>query len=393
MASGGGPTQSTVSQSNLPTYAEPYYKNLMQRAQKESTTNYIPYKKDRIANISDATQSGLGMARNYANSDTGTGAVVNSLGGIADKAGNLSYNGSNYNSQQIGANAVKDVSAQQVGFGKGGLNQVGTEGWNSGAMNKYMSPYMDAVVNRAQQNATDQFGQQQAQRNLEAARTSSFGGSRAAVQNAIAQNQLNNNLTDIYVTGQQSAYENAQNQFNTDTDRFLNADVQNQNTALSMGQGNQKSSLEASLGNQQTGLQRNLANQSAGLDAAKLNEQSRQFGANYGLQGLDLSRSAQMDKLNALGQQDDMMQNRIQAMLGVGQTREDYRQKELDQKYADFVNQRDAERQNLQFLSSILQGVPISPNREVVTSTSQNNLAGILGSMGGLGTLNSMGNQ
>lgn len=395
MGGGGGPTQSTVTQSNLPEYAKPYYTTMMKRAEKESKTNYIPYGADRIADMSNATKSSLDMARNYANSDTGMGNVNGTLNSVANNAGALNYNGSNYAAQQVGYNSpgMSQVNAQQVGFGQNGLNQVGTQNWGADAANQYMSPYMDAVVNRSQQNALEQFNQQQAQRNLGSAKAGAFGGSRAAVQNSIAQNQLNNQLTDIYVNGRQSAWENAQDQFNTDTGRQLQAATQNQNTALSFGQGNQQAALEAARANQQTGLQFNLANQQAAFDAANMNEQSRQFGSNYRLQGLDLQRTAANDQMNALGQRDQMTRDRIQAMLGVGQTREDYKQRDMDQRYADFVNQRDAERQNLQFLSSILQGVPISPNREVVTSTSQNNLAGILGSMGGLGTLNSMGNQ
>ena len=334
MGGGGGPTQSTVTQSNLPEYAKPYYTTLMKRAEKESKTEYIPYPKERIAPMSNATRTSLNMAGQYGRSDTGVDPVVGTLGDVASRAGGLNYAGSNYAAERLG-----------------------TQNFDATARDQYMSPYMDAVVNRAQQNALDQFYQQQATRNLDAAKAGSFGGSRAAVQNAIAQNQLNNNLTDIFVQGQQSAFENAQSQFNTDQARQLEAAARNQQ---------------------------------ATFDAANLNEQSRQFGANYGLQGLDLQRSAAMDQLSALGQRDAMTQQRIQAMLGAGQTREDYKQRRLDQRYADFVNQRDAERQNLQFLSSILQGVPISPNREIVSTTSQNNIAGLLGSLGGLQSLQGM---
>jgi len=374
MGGGSGSTQSTVTQSNLPEYAEPYFTNLMQRAQKESTSKYIPYKKDRIADMRPETKNALGMAQDYAKSGTGMGGVTGGLGGIAQQSGNLSYNPSNYQADQ--------TNAAQLGWGTNGLNQVSTSDFDATARDKYMSPYMDAVVNRAQTNAVDQFQQQQATRNLQAARAGSFGGSRAAVQNAIAQNQLSNNLTDIFVTGQQSAYENAQSQFNTDRERALAAATQNQNTALGFNQGNQQLDLESQ-----------IANQGANLNAANLNETSRQFGSDYRLRGLDLARTAYVDQAGALAQQDDMTQQRIQAMLGVGQTREDYRQRNLDQRYADFVNQRDSERQNLQFLSSILQGVPISPNREIVTGTSQNNLLGAVGSLGGLASLNGLGQQ
>ena len=90
-------------------------------------------------------------------------------------------------------------------------------------------------------------------------------------------------------------------------------------------------------------------------------------------------------------QQDNMMLERIKAQLGIGQTNEDYLQQQLDMAYNDFVNQRDADRMNLQFLSSLLQGVPISPNQEVTTSESTNPLAGGIGTLMGMQALYGLG--
>ena len=53
------------------------------------------------------------------------------------------------------------------------------------------------------------------------------------------------------------------------------------------------------------------------------------------------------------------------ALAGVGETERLRRQAELDLAYQDFVNQRDYERGQLQYLSSILRGVPITPESEV----------------------------
>ena len=49
----------------------------------------------------------------------------------------------------------------------------------------------------------------------------------------------------------------------------------------------------------------------------------------------------------------------------VGEAQRLRNQAELDQAYQDFINQRDYERGQLQFLSSILRGVPITPESEV----------------------------
>jgi hypothetical protein len=88
-----------------------------------------------------------------------------------------------------------------------------------------------------------------------------------------------------------------------------------------------------------------------------------------------------------------MLLDRIRSQLAVGQTGEDYRQQQLDVGYNDFVNQRDSNRQNLQFLSSILRGVPIAANSDVQTTTPTNPLAGIMGSATGLNALYNLGKQ
>ena len=51
MGKGGGssaPTQQTVTQTNLPDYARPYFENIMNRAQAESYRPYTPYQGQRI---------------------------------------------------------------------------------------------------------------------------------------------------------------------------------------------------------------------------------------------------------------------------------------------------------------------------------------------------------
>lgn len=377
---GSGSTNSTVTQTNLPEYARPYFESLMDRAEKESKTDYIPYKGDRIADMSAQTKAGLNLATQYGNSGTGyLDKSGRTLTNVANQAMAMNYKPSTYQAQQM---SFGQGGIDRLGFGQGGIDKVSTDQFGSQYLNQYMSPYMDAVVNKAQQDAIENAAQEQATRNLQAARAGSFGGSRAAVQNQIANNALQSNLTDIMVKGQQSAFENAQAQFNQDRGRMLEAAMANQQTGLSMGQSNQ-----------QAGLTMGQSNQQAALEAARLREQSRQYGSDMKLRGLDLSRQAGTDLMNLQGVRDDAYLSRIKSLLGVGTTKEDYQQQELDQRYNDFVNQRDAERMNLQFLSSILQGVPISVNSDVTQSSQGNNLQGMIGTMGGLQALMGLGNK
>jgi hypothetical protein len=81
---------------------------------------------------------------------------------------------------------------------------------------QYMSPYMDAVVGRQQEDAIEQFERQRAGRDARAVSAGAFGGSRQAVQEGIAEESLGRQLGDIRATGTQQAFEQAQQQFERD---------------------------------------------------------------------------------------------------------------------------------------------------------------------------------
>lgn len=394
---GGGPkhTTSTVNQSNLPEYARPYYESLMARGQAESRRPYQAYQGERLAGISGDTQTGFGMGRDWAGSDTGLGGAMGALGQGMQNATNVGYQPGQFNHGYDPTGAYQDITqgwggvnhnGQQVGDG---VNQLGVETWNSDVMNQYMSPYMQAVVDKSKQDAVRSAQEEAVYRNSQAATTGAFGGSRHAVQQQMATNAMMNRLTDIDVQGAQSAYENAQQQFERDRQARFGADSGNQQAALSMQQQNLQSLLgtqEARDRSAQQLGQMNLSQQQMGDQSQQALEQYRQSG--IGLQGEAASRLAQM-----AGQQDQMMMDRIRMQLGIGQANEDYRQQELDMAYNDFVNQRDAGRQNLQFISSLLHGVPVSANRDVTTSQPTNPLAGLLGTSMGMQALNQLGQQ
>jgi len=362
MASGGGGQQtSRVYQSSLPEYARPYYESLMTRGANESYRPYQPYEGQRLAGMSDATAGGLSMASDYANS--GAGYLPYAQQGAAQTVqGGLDY--TNYDPTAFYAGAI------QQGQGPLGYSNVNAgPQFNQGIAELYMSPYQADVTALAKQDQAYNTLVEQTYRDSQAAKAGAFGGSRAAVQNQIALNDAQKRMKELDVQGRQSAFENAQQQFERDRSAWMNAQRANQDAALKAA----------------------LANQGQGLEAQKLAEQSRQFGVTSGLQGLETAQKGS----TILGQlqqaQDQMALDRIKAQLGVGQTTEDYTQKQLDQAYNDFVNQRDANRQNLQFLSSLLQGVPVSANQDVTQTTSTNPLAGTAGTLMGLQALYNLG--
>mgnify|MGYP003654383327 FL=1 len=55
-----------------------------------------------------------------------------------------------------------------------------------------------------------------------------------------------------------------------------------------------------------------------------------------------------------------------EALEGLGLTRQQFTQANLDLARKDFINQRDYEKQMINFLGGVLRGVPVSPQSEVV---------------------------
>lgn len=387
MAKGGGGSQtSTVHQSNLPEYAQPYYEALMERGFRESQRPYQTYGGSRLAGMSEATQQGLSMADQFARSGFGDLNAARDLTGVV---ANQALGLSGYEPAEITSYyRPGEISYLDLGFGDD-IQRLNAETFGEEQATQYMSPYMQQVVDRQVAAEKARALEEQAYLKAQQATTGAFGGSRGAVQQAIAAAKAQERMGDIEAEGHQAAYENAQQQFERDRTAKMLAAQGNLQAALQMGLSNQDAMLAA----QQL---REQAAQAAGemdLTAQQASEQFRQSGRQLGLQGLQLAGQSAGQLADMQEMYDNMSLQRIQAQLGIGQTQEDYRQQMLDMGYEDFINQRDAERQNLQFLSSLLQGVPISANYNTVTNEPSNPLAGVAGTMTGLQALYALGRQ
>lgn len=235
---------------------------------------------------------------------------------------------------------------------------------------QYMSPYMQGVVDIQQRKAIDAAKQAQLGANLGASRQGTYGGARQTLLQAQRESGLRQQLGDIQTQGLQSAYEQAQQQFERDR-------------AAQMGVGQQN--LAAALGVQTLGAGQSLeaqrANQTAALQAAQQRAQ-----AATGLGGLAQS-------MGALGTQQLAGQLDVTKSIGAfGDL-----QRAIEQQ------QRDAEAQYLQEraqygltqagqLSNILRGVPISDTTQK-TTTPPPSFASQLTGMGltGIGLYNLLG--
>jgi hypothetical protein len=273
MGKGGGgapqPTSQNVNQSNLPEYARPYFEDIMNRGQAVSQAQYTPYTGQRQAGFTPLQEQGFQGV-----SGLGVSPLMGPAAGITGAAG-------------IGGLQAGQNYAQQA--------------TSPGAMQSYMSPYMQNVVDFQKTQAVQDYGRQLPGQQAAATRAGAFGGSRQAIVESEAQRNLQNQLAGIQATGTQQAYDQAN---------------------------------------------KNL-----------------QFGSSLGLQGLDTAgrMGAQFGQLGqtAFGQQAAA----AQAQQAAGATQQAQAQTGLDQGYEEFMRQQLYPQSQLQFLSSLLRGSVVSPDQ------------------------------
>ena len=211
-----------------------------------------------------------------------------------------------------------DVAAEAAMRGLGQNYQGGQfEGGRFGGRQaaQYMSPFIEQALApqlREAQRSSDIMGQQNAAR---AVGQGAFGGSRSALVEAERQRNLGTQMGDIRARGLQDAYTQAANQFNAD--------------------------------------------QARSIQAQQLGEQSRQFGANIGLQGLNtaLQGAGQLGALGGQQFQQGMDINKLQSAYGGQQ--QALRQQGLSQAYEDFQNEQNYPYKQLGFMSDLIRGLPL----------------------------------
>ena len=171
-------TKREVVQTNLPDFIRPYFERLVQRTEAESQRDYEPYGGQRLVDPSQDLLASEDMVRDLAGAglpglDKAMGRVEQSL----------------------------DFQPRQF---------TGEE------VDKYMSPYMDAVVARQKQGATEDYLAQLPQGAAQAISAGAFGGSRQGVQQGIAQSKYLDRLAGIEERGRQQAFDKASGLFQAD---------------------------------------------------------------------------------------------------------------------------------------------------------------------------------
>jgi len=219
--------------------------------------------------------------------------------------------------QLAGASGLAGLAGQQA------LNtQYGPSNYQAGsvtggdALSQYMSPYVQQVIQRQQNDAARQAAIAGQSQQAQAARAGAFGGSGDYLMRGQAAGNLARQKGDIFATGMQNAYGQALNQFNTE--------------------------------------------QQQRQQAAQLNEQSRQYGAGLGLQGLQTALTG-ANTLNTIGQNQftqGMDINKLQNQYG-GQQQQQMNTI-LGNQYQEWLNAQNQPYKQMGFMSDIIRGAPLS---------------------------------
>ena len=110
---GGGssapaPTETTVTQTDLPEYVQPYFERLLKRGEAESNQPYTPYQGERLAYFSPDELTSQAMTRGYAQAGTPQEYQLASqraaqLGGPYGSGYQADYLGDTYDAQGYGS--------------------------------------------------------------------------------------------------------------------------------------------------------------------------------------------------------------------------------------------------------------------------------------------------
>ena len=355
MSSGSSqPTSSTVTQTTVPEYLRPYVEEMAGQArglaQYEIESGYKPFQGQRFAGFSPMQAQAfqnvaqqqlpaqLTDASNIAFGAGTTGLQAGSQGqALGQQAGLYGGMGAEYGALG-GAIGSRGVTAAEQGFGAGqAYQQMATD---PNAMQSYMSPYMQNVVEAQQREARRASEIQQQSNQAQAVQQGAYGGSRQAIVEAERQRNLGTQLGDIQAAGLQKAYQDAQ---------------QSQQFGANLG-------LQG-LGAGYQGLQTGLAGTAQGISGAQAGLQGVQgaIGAGqFGLSGAQAATGAAQTLGGLGGQQFDQQMATSDAMQKYGALQQQQQQQGLDYQYQQYLAEQNLPYQQLAYFSDMIRGLPLS---------------------------------
>lgn len=291
-------------QSTLSEWAGPYVTDMLGQAWAESNRPYEAYTGPLTAgptgnqNAAFAGIAGLTVPNEVSGAATG-------ISDYADVIGGMGYNGAGYTS----------------GY------ESPLQTWNADQANTYMNPYLQEALDPAMAEARRQAEITRVNDAGRLTEAGAYGGSRQAIMEAEGNRNLMTKQNEMLTSGYRDAYDTA-----------LGAFGQDQNRAL------QDANYDAQYG----------------FNADKLNQNDDQFGAEFGLTAAktaaDLEGKAGDYGLKNLASQMDIYDQQLAA----GANERNIEQEGMSADYAQWQQERDHRKNQLQFQQSMLDGMPIA---------------------------------
>jgi len=214
---------------------------------------------------------------------------------------------------QMGPSQLGQFGGQVAGAAS--LGALGTQyspfrmgQFTAGRAAQYMNPFVEMAMEPQLREAQRSSEMQRMADQAQAVRSGAFGGGRQAIVEAERQRNLGTQMGDIRARGYMTAFDQAQQQFAREQ---------------------------------------------------QLREQSRQYGAGLGMQGLQTALQG-AGQLGALGQAEFGQQKEaigLQSQMGAQQ--QALRQQGLTQAYQDFQNEQNYPYKQLGFMSDMIRGLPL----------------------------------
>ena len=249
-------TQTTVTNTNIPEYGQPYVESMLGATQQQlfntspnanggtDITGIKPYQ-PYSSNPSDYI-AGFSPLQNQAFGNIGNMQVPGQLGqasdmtsqatqgamGTAGTALGYGQQGANYGAQGAGiGQQAGNLAGSNIGMGLAGAQSgfsYGQNAQNPGAVQSYMNPYLQATLDPAMQLLNQQYNQQGAYEQGAATNAGAFGGTRESLMQGL--NNQNRNLAANQLVS--NAYNQAYNTANTNMQQAASLGMQGAQTGL-----------------------------------------------------------------------------------------------------------------------------------------------------------------
>jgi len=375
---GGGssaPTSQTVTQTDIPEYAKPYFERLLQRAESQSLQGYQAFPGQRQASLSPDVAAAYDVTRRTAGQ--GIAGLPQAMGvasgniqagqQIARQAQPFQFGQAQFQQQAVQPfSGFQEAQTDQFQFDP-------TQRFTGANVQEYMSPYMQNVVDEQSRRAIQQFNEQRGARASQAVGAGAFGGSRQAVQESLAERDLMDRLSGIQATGSQQAFEQASQMFGQDRGaEFARQQAQAGELARTQGIGaGEAARVQAARAAELARTQGIGVGEAGRVQSAQAAEQARVQAA----QAAE-NRAAQQSQLQALGFSAEQAQQMVgfgeagraadiqsaQLLENIGRSQMGREQEARDIEYQNFLRQQAFPTEQLGLFSSTLRGLPIQSN-------------------------------